>query len=166
LGLEIERVLAIDPAPELKVRVRTRIDHERASDSSWRNWWLVSAGALGVVVLVALLLNRPEPLPAPLMSRDQANAMIELPPDVLPEPFESRPAPVAVGRQSNPSIQPVPELAALRRIVVDIREGRIDPSVLEPPPAAPLEPVAEIAIESITIAPLARLEPLLEGEPQ
>src|ERR1700732_3934502 len=66
LGLEIERVLAIDPAPEVKSRVRARIAHDRASDARGQQWGLVAGGALtaAAVMWFALVLAPPGPLPA------------------------------------------------------------------------------------------------------
>src|SRR5205823_14054454 len=48
VGLEIERVLAIDPAPDLQLRVLARIEHERTSHPWWAPWRPLRVGAIGM----------------------------------------------------------------------------------------------------------------------
>jgi hypothetical protein len=57
------------------------------------------------------------------------------------------------------------DAAALRLLVINIREGRVGPTVLGAlqAVATPLEQSSEIAIQPITIEPLPQLA-LLEGE--
>jgi hypothetical protein len=183
LGLEIERVLAIDPAPDLEVRVLARIEHERTSHPWWGPWRPLSAGAIGCVLMAMFIISsQREPDQG---SRDeQAGAMrtVDLP-SITVSAAQASP-PIAAGVQPSRTrdatrvrsaaaimesavlISPS-EASALRLLVASIRDGRVDPTVLEDlqPAAAPLEPLSEIAIEPITIEPLVRLE-LLEGAPQ
>jgi hypothetical protein len=184
LGLEIERVLAIDPAPDLEVRVLARIEHERTSHPWWAPWRPLSAGAIGMGVLMAMFIISSQREPDQGSQDDQAGAMrnVDLPSMTASAVQASLPiaAGVQPGRtrdatrvrsaaaimESAVLISPS-EAAALRLLVASIRDGRIDPTVLDDlqPASAPLEPLSEIAIEPITIEPLARLE-LLEGAPQ
>jgi hypothetical protein len=184
LGLEIERVLAVDPAPDLKARVRIRIDHERTAQAWWMPWRLVGAGTLAVAGVVALILSAPErqvdqvsltAQPSSVATADSTPAAV-----AAPEPLQPvARVPVARGRRSSrqsaavrqmmgaPVLTSAREAAALRLLVANIRDGSIDPDVLSQvqPVGKPLPPLAEIAIQPITIEPLARQE-LLEGAPQ
>jgi hypothetical protein len=184
LGLEIERVLAIDPALDLEVRVLARIEHERTSHPSWAPWRPLSAGAIGMAVLMAMFIMSSQREPDQGLQDEQAGAMrsVDLPsmtasavqasPPIAAsvQPSRTRDATrarsAAATMESEVLISPS-EAAALRRLVAGIRDGRIDATVLDDlqPAAGPLEPLSEIAIEPITIEPLARLE-LLEGASQ
>ena len=185
LGLEIERVLAIDPALDLEVRVLARIEHERTSHpSSWAPWRPLSAGAIGMAVLMAMFIISSQREPDQGLQDEQAGAMrsVDLPsmtagavqasPPIAAtvQPSRTRDATrarsAAATMESAVLISPS-ETAALRLLVAGIRDGRIDPTVLDDLQlaAAPLEPLSEIAIEPITIEPLARLE-LPEGASQ
>lgn len=180
IGLEIERVLAIDPAPDLKVRVLARIEHERTSDGWWAPWTLRAGGIAMAALMVMFIISRG---PDEGLQDEQPGATrtVDLPPDtagavqaVPPitagvRPGRIRPAspvhPAAATTES--ALISHSETAALRLLVTSIHDGRIDPTVLDDlqPTAAPLEPLSEIAIQPITIEPLARLE-LLEGARQ
>jgi hypothetical protein len=181
LGLEIERVLAIDPALDLEVRVLARIEHERTSHSSWAPWRPLSAGAIGIAVLMAMFIISSQRESDQGLQDEQAGAKrtVDLPSMTASAVQASPPIAASVPRsrtrdatratatmKSAVLISPS-EAAALRLLVASIRDGRIDPTVLDDlqPAAAPLEPLGEIAIEPITIEPLARLE-LLEGASQ
>jgi hypothetical protein len=173
LGLEIERVLAIDPAPELKARVRARIESERRSRPSWIRWELLGAGALAMAMVAAIVVNRPEQEREPALPSEQVVAapMVESVAAAPATPQVLSPAAqpvVSPARTTELEVLVAPgEAAALRLLVASIREGRIDPTVLDDfqPVGTPLQPLGEIAIQPIAIEPLARLE-LLEGERQ
>jgi hypothetical protein len=183
IGLEIERVLGIDPAPDLKVRVLARIEHERTSHPWWAPWRPLSAGAIGMAALLAMFIISSQREPDQGLQDEQAGAMrvdlpstsagaVQAPPPIAAgvQPSRTRDATrlrSAVATMESAVLISPSETAALRLLVASIREGRIDPTVLDDlqPTAAPLEPLSEIAIEPITIEPLARLE-LLEGAPQ
>lgn len=187
LGREIEEALAVDPSPEFLARVRTRIGSETMSLARGRAWWLVGAGALAIAVVAAVIVGRLEREPA----SEQVIAMpaVESPPTAAPAKRSMSPPArtvvtpeQAAGRRRGPvqlaaritesEVLVAPgEATALRLLVATIREGRIDPSVLDrravaaPLESAPLEPLDEIAIQPLAIEPLPRLA-LLEGAPQ
>jgi hypothetical protein len=184
IGLEIERALAIDPAPDLKMRVLARIEHEPTSHPWWAPWRPLSAGAIGMAALMAMFIISSQREPDQGLQDEQAGAMrtVDLPSTTAGALQAS--SPIAAGVQPNRTraatrvlstaatmesavlISPS-ETAGLRLLVASIRDGRIDPTVLDDlqPAGAPLEPLSEIAIQPITIEPLARLE-LLEGARQ
>ena len=184
IGLEIERVLAIDPAPDLQARVLTRIEHERTSHPWLSPWRPLSAGAIGLAVLIAMFVLASQREPGQGLQDEPAGALrtVDLP-STAAGAVQASP-PKAAGVEPNPTraaarvrsaaatmesavLIPPGETAALRLLVASIRDGRIDPTVLDDlqPAAAPLEPPSEIAIPPITIEPLARLE-FLEGARQ
>ena len=57
LEREIETALAVDPSPEFLARVRLRIASEPVS-SVWRIPWVFAAGALAMLMVVAVLVWR------------------------------------------------------------------------------------------------------------
>jgi hypothetical protein len=181
IGLEIERVLAIDPAPDLKVRVLARIEHERTSEGWWAPWTLRAGGIAMAALMVMFIISRG---PDQGLQDEQPGATrnVDLPPDTVgaaqavppitagarPRPIRpASPLPPAASTTESAVLISHSETAALRLLVTSIHDGRIDPTILDDlqPTAAPLEPLSEIAIQPITIEPLARLE-LLEGAPQ
>jgi hypothetical protein len=181
IGLEIERVLAIDPAPDLKVRVLARIEHERTSHGWWAPWAL-KVGGIAMAALMAVFFISRGPDQGLQDEQPGVTRTVDLPPDtagavqaVPPitagvRPRRIRPAspvPPAAATMESAVLISHSETAALRLLVASIHDGRINPTILDDlqPTAAPLEPLSEIAIQPITIEPLARLE-LLEGAPQ
>jgi hypothetical protein len=179
---EIEAALAVDPSPEFLARVRTRLASEPAP-FGWRLSWMY-LGALGLTtaVVLALVLTRLERQPVPAAATPTITppmAKSESTGRALGEtvPFPSIPADSVVTtveriprRQALATAQPeviISDAAALRVLVVNTREGRIDPAGLNAlnAVATPLEPLGTISIQPITIEPLPQLA-LLEGERQ
>ena len=181
LQREIEEALAVDPSPEFLARVRTRIASE-PTPSGWRlSWRFFGAWGLATAVVLLLVVTRlerqPVPaLPRPIVATPMAGSVSTGAPVVsMPSP----PAPTASSvestsripiRQAAPTTEPEilispRDAAALRVLVVNIREGRVDPTVLDAlhVVATPLKPLGTIAIQPIDIEPLTRLA-LLEGE--
>src|SRR5213076_491741 len=82
VGLEIERVLAIDPAPDLQLRVLARIEHERTSHPWWAPWRPLSVGAIGMAALMAGFIISSQREPDRWLQDEPAGAVrtVDLPP--------------------------------------------------------------------------------------
>ena len=166
LGLAIESAMAIEPAPELKVHVRRRIDGERASGRRWTPWLLAIAG------LAALLIAATTFTPW-RRDRDQAG-----PPSVIAAAYSNALAPYAgVSRAVAPAIdRPVVRVRAteaalsnqaalLVAYVNHVRQHRITPTDLAVRASGEPLKVEGISIERIAIEPLPKLE-AIAGERQ
>ena len=187
LGHEIERALAVDPSPDLKLRVRTRIANGQVSGARPLTWGLVGVGALAAALLLAVMAWRPERGPQQLKdvaslvatprgesTPPAALAAEEAPALTIPEgrvvrangDSGIRPWLTAVNTDAEALISPA-EAAALRLLIIQTRDGRVEASALVDirNSGEPLEQPSEIAIQTIAIEPLARLAPL-EGERQ
>jgi len=177
LEREIENALDVDPSPEFVARVRARIASE-STPAVWHlRWRLVGAGALATAVVLTWFVTGtdrqsppaisarpvvPPPISesAPTGAPTATTARADLAPSVLPA--EKGPP------TAEPKILISPrDAAALRVLMTNIREGRVDPTVLAAVEGvgAPLEPLNWITIQPIVIEPLPRLA-LLEGELQ
>ena len=62
LEREIETALAVDPSPEFLAGVRLRIASEPVS-SAWRIPWVFAAGAMALVIVMAVVAFRPDRKP-------------------------------------------------------------------------------------------------------
>ena len=184
LDREIDRALRIDPSPEFLARVRMRIASEPAPPADRRLWWLIAcpvAAALCLEIVIApppVWRSRIVTTP-PLMTRAVAPGFVPMPPDVTHAvrvgPFSTRSSaarapqsPIAqddrreatgVAARGEPEVLvSEAEARALRALIRDVREARIDltqalrsspPSVLELAPIVPIE-VAPIEITPLT----------------
>ena len=187
LGHEIERALAVDPSPDLKLRVRTRIANGQVSGARPLTWGLVGVGALAAALLLAVMVWRSERGPqqpldvGSLVARPLGEstppavpAVEEVPPMTMPvgpvvrANGESgiRPWLIAVSTERHALISPA-EAAALRLMLIQTRNGRVNSSAFGDIQDSnePLEPPEKIAIQAIAIEPLSRLA-ALEGERQ
>jgi hypothetical protein len=187
LGNEIELALRVDPSPGLKAHVRTRIATDLTSGAWHLAWRLVGVGALAAAVVLAILVSRGErtaqqPLevgrlvatPPGESTPPAVPVAEEAPPLTIPErtvvrvnsDSDIRPRLPSVATGPEALISPA-EAAALRLLMIQTRDGRVDPSALGDirDSNEPLEPLNEIAIQAIAIEPLSRLAPL-EGERQ
>ena len=177
LEREIEHALAVDPSPEFLARLRTRIANE-PRPVSWHGWRLVGVGALAGTLVLAFVINSfKRDTETLLPSSSVATTPISVPAQVaqttLP-PAPAVPAPPSTGERARAQVRrpvaepeiliPPGEAAALRLLVMNIREGRIDASKWDDAAAAALlEPITEIVIRPISIEPLPQLA-LVEGE--
>jgi hypothetical protein len=183
LDREIESALAAEPSPEFLARVRARIAAGPAP-SLWRPSWGFAGGLslAGAVLLTVVFVRseRPRP-PDSALPADPITAapIAAVTPAGIPiAPFEPTTLMAAAAESSGrvriqrsaaataPAIVISPrDAAALRLLMANLREGRVDPSVLAAlqEAAPPLEPLATVAIQPIAIEPLPRLA-LLEGE--
>lgn len=169
LQREIEAALGIDPSPEFLPRVRARIAGERMQEgwfpsSSWR--W---AGAAAVVTAVAVIGVWTLPDPVPATREVRITPPVE---STAPVVEPARPEPVAVAPARAPeavrvrAVQPFEvvispdEAAALNQLFAAIGNRRIETSALPDLQSAlqPPAPIEEIALDPITISPLAALE--------
>lgn len=181
LGVEIERALAVHPAPELRARVHARIDRERETVGSWRRWWVAGFGTL-VAVVVLFVLTHQSKHDVPMVHREPTIGAA----GALPQGSNVRPAPAASGtpvrvfaaRTARPLLHPstpvsddvlIPpgEADAIRLVMTAVQEGRIRLRETSAPDiqAALFVSTDEIAIGPIAIEPLSQLT-LLEGERQ
>ena len=165
----IETALAVDPSPEFLARVRLRIEGEPGS-SMWRMPWMLTAGALAVAIVMAVVVFRSDRKPT-LTSTDQVAVARRTATETAPPPVPStasatprtdgtpaaRPA-----REARPARDPevlisADEAAGLRRLISVARDGRIDftPVLIANREAAvSLQPFSEITWEPITVEPL------------
>ena len=183
LGREIANALDVDPSPEFLARVRARIASERGP-TGWRlSWGVVGVGgAVAATVVMALVVTRSQRPPAAALSVKPtvATPIVESAPTGPPIATQSPPLPTAASvvestgrkhiRRATPNTGPeviiAPrDAAALRVLMMNIREGRVELTALDAlqAVAAPLEPLDKIAIQPVAIQPLPRLA-LLEGE--
>jgi hypothetical protein len=145
LGIELERLIAIEPSPQLAARVRQRVAAERiATSATWR-WQLVGVATVAALVTVAVVALRIEPATAPVPVVPPSNApAISIP--VLPLDVALR---LVLPPRSH-------------RTVRNEREAAARFPILAMPP---LEPPTEISIEPVAIEPLSAIAPL-SGERQ
>ncbi len=184
LEREIENALAVDPSPEFLARVRTRIAIESSTPAAWRlPWRVVGIGTLvttvGLTLVIAWSVREPNPvLPGPValiptaesaqtrapIATTRSPSAAEAPAGRSVELGRVRVRPAALTKEPEILISPG-DAAALRVLIMNIHEGRIDATVLNAVQriATPLEPLGEIVIQPIAIEPLPRLA-LLEGE--
>jgi hypothetical protein len=179
LERRIEQALAVEPSPEFVARVRSRIEREPAP-STWFVWWRpAAAGVLATTIAVAVMvtsMNRntasrvSDPPMAASVSEPAPSATVAPPPPIR-DVRVAPPARRTVATRSSSRI--VDERTALRLLITNIREGRIDAAELKDLEAPRFEPVREIVIEPIDIEPVPQItlntEPLprpaaLEGE--
>ena len=176
-----------NPSPDLKLRVRTRIANGQVSGARPLTWGLVGVGALAAALLLAVMVWRSERGPqqpldvGSLVARPLGEstppavpAVEEAPPLTMPvgpvvrANGESgiRPWLIAVSTERHALISPA-EAAALRLMLIQTRNGRVNPSAFGDIQDSnePLEPPEKIAIQAIAIEPLSRLA-ALEGERQ
>jgi hypothetical protein len=151
LGVELEQLMAIEPAPELRVRVR-----ERIARGGGTAWWpvglqIAGGGVFALVIVALFVIPRVE--------------------NVTPSTTTVPPSVTAAVAGSRPAVeQPVP--ARPRPVVA--RVARAKPPVRRTPPPAldyplllmpPIEPLHQLSIEPVVVEPLAPI-PLLSGERQ
>jgi hypothetical protein len=183
LEREIENALDIDPSPEFLARVRARIASQRRPTGWHLSWRVVGVGAaLAATVVMALVVTRSQRPPTASLSfkPTAATRTVESAPTGPPIATPSPALPTAASviestgrkhsRRATPNTGPevliaTRDAAALRVLMMNMREGRVDLTALDAlqAVAAPLEPLDKIAIQPIAIQPLPRLA-LLEGE--
>jgi hypothetical protein len=150
LGLEIERLVAIAPSPELRAQVGARIAGQQR-----RAWWvprwpMIGIGVAAAAVAAIIVMSRVDvvqPLPA---SASPQQASVAPPPATAPPseiPPRTASRPVVVARAAKHRVMHQPISAPARVTVI------------------PLEPLTEIAIAPVAIEPLSPLPPL-SGERQ
>jgi hypothetical protein len=183
----VEQAVAVEPAPEFLARVRSRLSSEPAPSWSPLRWGFSAAGAIAVVIVLAVAVQRPErtttawkPSEGPAVT-GVAQATITPPTAAPAAPQRSAARQAPATRTPKAAIgagQPVrairepeviiaaDEAAAFRRLISDVRLGRVDLALLPEHPAATvaLQPRSEISIAPITLEPLNAVT--AEGEPQ
>jgi hypothetical protein len=186
IDCEVQAMLAVDPSPEFVARVRTRIMEEPQPSASWLSWlsWKSAAVvAVAALVVLAAVMARPretvrsQPVERRASSTDgarptQSGAATAQGPDVASAARRTTTAtgPARAGhrvRATDPRMVVPPEAevmidaresSALRALILDARDGRVD---LEPvlraatPTLMDLPPVGGIDIPFITIDPIA-----------
>ena len=166
LGLAIEAAMGVEPAPELKVLVRARIDRERVTTRRWNPWQLATVGAaVAAIVAIAAVAWRGDP--------NQIR-----PPSVIAALDRSALAPYAAVAQAvapavDRTIVPVRagevsvsnQAAILAAYVNHVRQLRIDPSAVAVRASSEPLKLSGINIERIAIEPLPKLD-AIAGERQ
>jgi hypothetical protein len=174
LGLELEQLVAVEVAPDLRAKVQARVACEREREGAWwpRGWQLVSMGAVAAILLAVIVLPSRDNDPFPAVSSPEVAVVLPSPARPLPVPIEaadvgrSRARVSEVRAISSRNVASVPRATTVFRILVaQIRDGRVEPAVLPltRETGTPLEPLGELTIEPVAIEPIAPL-PLLSGE--
>lgn len=167
LECEIEGLLAVDPAPDFRARVRQRIAQEPSLDAgrtAWRLLWALGSGGVlaAAAVAVAILLRVDAPPPTPrqleahaidrplymaLAPSAAASAVLRLPASSL----RRRTAAVA----DMPVIIHAPEAAAWRQLFADVESGDVElPRLTRVADESTAPPDAEFMLDPIVIDPL------------
>ena len=147
---ELALLLSVEPSPEFRARVRTRIANEPAPRSWYLQWRAAGTALAAFAVAAAVVLGR----------ADRPDRAAHLSSTAL-SPFPlAIPGPPAVGAaisgptpRREPEVLVAPsEIRGLRQLDALVREGRtqfifMDEDVLQ-------RPVKDIIIEPITIAPI------------
>jgi hypothetical protein len=165
---ELKAALSVSPSPDFEARVLQRVDADRSSRWPAQYGWLAAAASLVIVAGAFYAINRPSAIvdqaPAPQVVRQTA-------PRALPPPHE---APVHKNAGESPRVEtvrvarraprtaepevlvPLNQMAALRRLVRAVNEGRIEAPA--EPPQGPMAPaqlgVAPLVVEPIPLPPL------------
>ncbi len=171
LEREIEAALGVDPSPEFLPRVRERIASERMQEgwlvaASWR-WASVVAVVIAAATVGAWILRDPAPAPAAREVRVAPSEAAR--PPIEPAPPASVRLPVLRAVHTTPRTEvaapfevliSADESAALKQLFTAIENRRIETSALPDLQSAlkPPAPIEEIALDPITISPLAALE--------
>lgn len=169
---EIEAALSVEPSPEFLARVRTRMASEPAQ-AVWRLRWAVAVTGvvLTPIAILIVLLTLPRSsverdrvvIPAARVQKNVEPAVTSPPSavDVTPLRLVTRgsrvPARLTARRTEPEVLISSGEAAALRKLFADISERRIESSLLPDAltTATALTRIREIAIEPITVNPLA-----------
>jgi hypothetical protein len=152
LDRELASLLSVEPSPEFRARVRARVASEPSPRSWYLQWRAVSAGAATIAVAVAIVLGRADrPEKAPPLPSTALGAL----PVVIPAPHLAATAMSRPSRRREPEVVVAPgELRGLRQLAVLVREGRTQFVFPDDASAASREPVQDIVIAPIAIAPL------------
>jgi len=174
---ELRRALAVDPSPEFLARIRTRIAEEPAPRRRGMSWVVVAPAVFATALVVVAVWQRPRmhtpsASPAPLTARSiGATTPLSLPVVARSvQPAIVEPGTRATGTRrhgdgaaataasSEPEVLiAADEARALRALISGVDEGRIvlTPVLTVVPGPSELLSVDEIAIEPITITPIA-----------
>ncbi len=157
-----------EPSPEFAVRVRQRVEQEQAPGNALQGWIAVAAGALAVLVLVAVWFGRPSPTKVPksglargiqVAPSQGQHASVAL---TAPTPEQSAPSgrqvpthsaagrglrltgPLAASSAVPEVLVPAGQQEAVLRLYAVLQSGRVDAALLLAP-HAPLK-TAELNI--------------------
>lgn len=157
---ELTSALSIEPSPEFRARVRTRIARGPAP-RSWRpEWRVVVAGLAAVIVVIAAVVDRVS-LPGNGQRSRPAIARSPLPLNTLatlPVTVPSSRSAAVIRRPSRGPEREVlvapREARGLRQLEALVRDGRTHFVFSDDVLAGSPEPVRDIVIAPIAIAPL------------
>jgi hypothetical protein len=168
---ELRQALAVDPSPDFVARVRERIGREGRASQAW--WWRPALVAVFAAVAIAFAVNRmalrrlgptaPPPRLAELESKPLPSLDATLPSTASKRlarvDRRSVDAPTPTAPESASFAEPVvlislSEARAIRKLIDDVRQGRIDLSSLPPSPSE---------LEDVRFAPII-LPPVGPGE--
>ena len=177
LGLAIEASVAAQTSPDLKARVRARVERERVTAVGWRRWQFAGAGvAIAIAAVIAMLpwhraserpitvsavAAVPMTIAAPLVAAAQpATPWLEHRDDLRDA---SDPQ---IARERRTQSAATNQAAALKAFIAHVRQRRLDSSALVAArPTGQALQVSTISIERIAIEPLPRLA-AITGEQQ
>ena len=169
LGLAIEAVMAVTPAPSLAAQVRARVDRERSKSAVSTMWPLTAWATLAVLVAsgaaLTLLFRAQETTTSRMIAAAPLNATVPYVAGAQPAPVWIDIAPTA--RRTGPAqvfSSPTlsPQAAALRDYVAYLRNSGSAAEASSPTPPLTLP---AITLEPIAIDPLPQLD-AIAGERQ
>jgi hypothetical protein len=163
LDRELASLLSVEPSPEFRARVRTRIAGEPSPRSWYLQWRVVACGVVAAAVVIAAVVGRvslpgngQRPSRLVIAQSPLPSTTLTASPVAVPSPRSAR----AVIHRSSPTGEPEVLVAprdarGLRQLEALVREGRThfvfsDEDV----PAVSPAPVRDIVIAPIAIAPL------------
>ena len=180
---ELKAALSVSPSPDFEARVLRRVEADRPSHWRQRYGWLAAAAAIVIVAGVFYAFNRtstasPTQIVEQTTPRGGVVTAVREPPvsrpevQIIPEPPRvqavrtRRSAPRSAVRTEPGTgepevIVPLNQMAAVRRFVRAVNEGRIDAPV--EPQQGPLAPPEILAIVPIVVEPIV-LAPVVPAE--
>jgi hypothetical protein len=175
---EIRALLTVDPSPQFHASVRIRIANEPAAINRRRLRWLGAAAMAAAAAVTAFMVvapSRSAPAISTLTARSSVHLALPESPrarrlasDVVSSDIVSPARRTSVRRPrdappSEPEILLAPdETRALRALIAGVREGRIDltpVSQATTPDVMELEPIRNLVIPLIVIAPVEGVQP-------
>jgi hypothetical protein len=170
LEREIEAVLAVDPSPEFRTRVRARVAIEQVRVRCWRSpaWAGLSfaAAAAGLIVMWIIWSPAPSVVETPRIAERAVRKKAPVPEVVTSESpviRVERRTPTQDRRREPPIANPAEVLVsphdavALRQLVAAVASQRLEPTAF---PEFGVEPAALAAIEDIVVEPIT-LSPIV-----
>lgn len=169
LDREIEALLAVEPSPEFRAKVRQRVANEPARPV-WRvQWTFAAAGVLAAIIVTFVMVRPGAPPAAPNLAARHVEVLLDRAPVAAANAPRGRAAsdPLAVRPDASDRaaagplvIVYAPEAAAWRRLLAGVSAGRIDAGRLaRVEPAMPADTSEEFVLPPVVIEPLTPAMP-------